>query len=49
MAKEIIQWALKQGSTQVEVTCNLARESAHAFYQSIGFMYTHKKFVYNHE
>jgi len=49
LINEMIRWAQKQGATQVEVTCNLARKDAHEFYQSLGFVHTHKKFVFNYE
>lgn len=44
----LIEWAKLQDVVQVEVTSNIKRTDALAFYQANGFTHTHQKMVYEH-
>jgi len=45
LIQALLSWSIDRHAVQIEVTCNIARKSAHAFYKKIGFVNTHKKFV----
>lgn len=38
--------ARAQGLQEIEVTPSLSREAAHRFYESTGFLFTHRKYVW---
>ena len=45
LVEAMAAWAKEMDAVQLEVASNSRREETHEFYESIGFEFTHKKFV----